>query len=196
VSRWDRRRQGGPVGVIYGGHERQAGVGHKVADCRRHEQLARRRPFGEAHGGLDTRTVDPVRVREQLAIISGCRLSQFSIAINGIRLAFWGEAAGTVSREIFIEQPTIVLARPGKPTAAHAPDSDAVATALLSVLSQGASEITLTGGQLVISFETGLALKVDPDQRYESWQISSDDGLLIVCMPGGELAIWYPPGSA
>ena len=138
---------------------------------------------------------DP-RLREQLAIISGRRLSQFSIAINGIRLAFWGEAAGTVSREIFIEHPAIVLALPGKPAIAHAPDSDTVATALLSVLNQRASQITITGGQLIISFETGLTLKVDPDQRYESWQISSDDGLLIVCTPGGDLTIWYPPSSA
>jgi hypothetical protein len=70
------------------------------------------------------------------------------------------------------------------------------ATALLSVLNRRASEITLTGGQLVISFATGLILKVDPDQHYESWQISSDDGLLIVCTPGGDLAILYPPDSA
>jgi hypothetical protein len=103
-----------------------------------------------------------------------------------MRLAFCGEAAGTVSHEIFIEQPTIMLARPGQPADAHAPASDAVATALSSVLNQRATEITLTGGQLVISFETGLTLKVNPDQRYESWQISSDDGLLIVCTPGGD----------
>ena len=139
--------------------------------------------------------VTDLRLHEQLATISGRRLSQFSIAINGIRLAFWGEAAGTVSREIFIEHPTIVLAHPGKPAIAHASNSDAAATALLSILNQRASKITLTGGQLIISFETGLTLKVDPDQRYESWQISSDDGLLIVCTPGGDLAIWYPPSS-
>ena len=136
------------------------------------------------------------RLREQLAIISGRRLSQFSIAINGIRLAFWGEAAGTASRDIFIEHSTILLARLGQPATAHASDSDAVVTALLSVLNQQATEITLTGGQLAISFATGLTLKVDPDQHYESWQISSDDGLLIVCTPGGNLAIWYPPDNA
>ena len=123
---------------------------------------------------------DP-RLRDQLAIISGRRLSQFSIAINGLRLAFWGEEAGTVSREIFIEHPTILLTHPGQVTIAHAPDGDAVAAALLSVLNRRASEITLTSGHLIISFETGLTLKVDPDQRYESWQISSDDELLIVC---------------
>ena len=138
---------------------------------------------------------DP-RLREQLAIISGRRLSQFSIAINGIRLAFWGEEAGTVSREILIEHPTILFTHPGQVAIAHAPDSDAVAAALLSVLNRRASEITLTSGHLIISFETGLTLKVEPDQRYESWQISSDDGLLIVCTPGGDLTIWYPPDSA
>lgn len=143
--------------------------------------------------GPDAAT-DP-RLAGQLAIITGRRLCQFSIAINGIRLAFWGEAAGPVSREIYIEHPTITLARPGQAATTHASDSDAVATALLSVLNQRATEITLTGGQLIISFETGLTLKADPDQHYESWQISSDDGLLIVCTPGGHLTIWYPPSA-
>ena len=137
---------------------------------------------------------DP-RLHEQLAIISERRLSQFSIAINGITLAFWGEAAWTASREIFIEHPEITLAHPGQPTTAHSSDSEPVATALLSVLGQQATEITVSGGQLAISFTTGLTLKVDPDQSYESWQISSDDGLLIVCTPGGDLTIWYPPES-
>jgi Family of unknown function (DUF6188) len=120
----------------------------------------------DSHGpGAST---DP-RLREQLAIISGRRLWQFSIASNGTRLAFRGETAGTVSRDIFIENPTVALARGGQPAIAHTSDSDAVATALLSVLNQRATEITLTGGQLIISFETGLTLKVDPGQRYESW---------------------------
>lgn len=103
---------------------------------------------------------DP-RLREQLQVITGRRLSQFSIGVNGTGLAFWGEAAGTVSREIFIEHPTIVLGLPGEPAIAHDPASDAVATALLSVLNKRASQITVTGGQLTISFETGLTLKAD-----------------------------------
>jgi hypothetical protein len=137
---------------------------------------------------------DP-RLAEQLAIITGRRLSQFSIAINGIRLAFWGEAAGTVSREIYIEHPTITLARPGQAATIHASDGDAVATALLSVLNQRATQITISHGQLSFSFETGLTLKADHDQHYESWQISSDDGLLIVCTPGGDLTVWHPPSA-
>lgn len=28
--------------------------------------------------------------------------------------------------------------------------------------------------------------------HYEAWQISSDDGLVMVSMPGGDLTIWYP----
>jgi hypothetical protein len=137
---------------------------------------------------------DP-RLHEQLAIIAGRRLSQFSIGINGTRLAFWGEAAGTVSREVFIEHPTMQLALPGKPAIACDLASDAAAAALLSVLNRRASQIAVTGGQLAISFETGLTLRVDPDQCYESWQISSDDGLLIICTPGGDLTIWYPPSG-
>jgi len=46
------------VRVVAGGCERQTGAGHEIADRRRYEQLARRRPFGEANRGLDAWTVD------------------------------------------------------------------------------------------------------------------------------------------
>lgn len=138
---------------------------------------------------------DP-RLGEQLAVIMGRRLSQFSMAINGIRLEFWGQDARTVRREIFIEQPTVAIGQPGQPVASCDSKSDIVATSLLSVLNQPVTEITISAGVLTVVFGTGLALRVPPDGHYESWQINSDDGLLIVCTPGGDLTIWYPPGQA
>jgi len=136
------------------------------------------------------------RVREQLDTIAGRRLSQFSVGVGSTTLAFWGASISEASREVIIEQPTIVLAYPDGSGGPHARDSGAVVLALLSVLDQRVSAVTLTGGQLSVSFEAGLTIRVEPVQHYESWQINSDDGLLIVCTPGGDLVVWYPTGTA
>jgi hypothetical protein len=48
-------------------------------------------------------------------------------------------------------------------------------------------------GRLEMGFEDGSQISVPADQRYEAWNISGPggpDGLKIVSMPGGELAIW------
>jgi hypothetical protein len=137
---------------------------------------------------------DP-RLREQIEIICGRRLSLFSMAGSGIRLAFWGEDAGSIGREILIEHATLELAQAGEAITTHQWNEDVVATSLLSALDQKVTRIYLTDGHLAIDFDHGLWLGVKPDQRYESWQINSDDHLLIVCTPGGDLAVWYPDTS-
>jgi len=142
----------------------------------------------------DDALADP-RLSQQLAVIKGRRLSQFSIAINGIRLQFWGSHASPVAREVFIEHPTVELTRTGESGITHDSRSEAVAVSLLSVLNRPATDVAIVEGELTVTFDN-LTLSVDPDEQYESWQINSDDGLLIVCMPGGELTIWYPPDAA
>jgi hypothetical protein len=134
---------------------------------------------------------DP-RLREQLEIIKTRRLSQFCMSAGNVRLAFWGEHIGTIGREILIEHSTLELRRPGQAASTYERGSDVVATSLLYVVGHEVVDIDVTGGCLAIVFDGGLQVTVEPDQRYESWQISSEDGLLIVCTPGGELAVWYP----
>lgn len=46
-------------------------------------------------------------------------------------------------------------------------------------------------GVLILTFEHGI-LKVLPFEHVESWQIYSEDGFRLVCMPGGEIANWHP----
>jgi hypothetical protein len=65
--------------------------------------------------------------------------------------------------------------------------SETVAVALLPALGQQVRDITITAVKLAVVFGTGVTLTVEPGERYESWQISSDDGLLVVCNPGGDL---------
>jgi hypothetical protein len=43
-----------------------------------------------------------------------------------------------------------------------------------------------------LSFDDRSDLSVEPHPLYEAWQMCNDAGLLIVCMPGGELSVWSP----
>lgn len=45
-------------------------------------------------------------------------------------------------------------------------------------------------GALTIVFEDGTRLLVNPDSAYEAWTVTGPDGMMIVCMAGGELAVW------
>jgi hypothetical protein len=49
------------------------------------------------------------------------------------------------------------------------------------------------GGALVVSFSDNTRLKVRPNATYEAWEFNASTGLKVVCMPGGELAIWDDP---
>jgi len=54
-----------------------------------------------------------------------------------------------------------------------------------------------TRGELEIAFEDGGVLSVQPDARYEAWEIYGPDGMRAVCTPGGEVSVWQPKdGSA
>lgn len=45
-------------------------------------------------------------------------------------------------------------------------------------------------GTLIISFDDGTHLRVEPDDTYEAWTLAGPHGMKIACMPDGELAIW------
>lgn len=68
---------------------------------------------------------------------------------------------------------------------------------MTSVLGQTVTKSTIDdSGELRIDFEGGAQLHAEPDKDYESWTIAGPHGLLIVCTPGGELAIWSPIDKA
>lgn len=47
-------------------------------------------------------------------------------------------------------------------------------------------------GRLEIAFEDGRILSVEPDARYEAWEISGPSGMRAVCTPGGAISVWQP----
>ncbi|MEU4625024.1 DUF6188 family protein [Actinoplanes sp. NPDC023801] len=65
--------------------------------------------------------------------------------------------------------------------------SDVVATLLSDVV--GAAVMRETG-ELEIIFTSGSRLSVDADAEAESWAVTGPDGLLIVCLAHGEIAVW------
>jgi hypothetical protein len=45
-------------------------------------------------------------------------------------------------------------------------------------------------GHLELQLSNGTVLHAPPDEGFEAWTLSGPDGLLLVCLPGGELARW------
>jgi len=50
-------------------------------------------------------------------------------------------------------------------------------------------------GALDLEFAGGTSVHVEPDDRYEAWELCGEArGLRVVCGAGGALSIWQPPG--
>jgi Family of unknown function (DUF6188) len=54
------------------------------------------------------------------------------------------------------------------------------------------SAVAHDNGILVLTFANAATLQVEPDAQYEAWTFAGPKGAKVVCMPGGELAIWSP----
>jgi hypothetical protein len=54
------------------------------------------------------------------------------------------------------------------------------------------SAVAFKSGGLRLVFDDGHILTVMPNPAYEPWTANGPDDLLIVCMPGGSLAVWPP----
>jgi Family of unknown function (DUF6188) len=49
-------------------------------------------------------------------------------------------------------------------------------------------------GRLRVHFAGGGRLAVEADPDYEVWTLTGPGGLRLVCLPGGDLAVWTPAG--
>ncbi|HEX5144955.1 MAG TPA: DUF6188 family protein [Mycobacterium sp.] len=80
----------------------------------------------------------------------------------------------------------------GKGSIAFEPDSPKqVAMYLVGLIGIEISEaVVADSGLLKLRFETDTELITEPHGAYEAWTMSGPGGESIVCMPGGELAIW------
>lgn len=75
------------------------------------------------------------------------------------------------------------------------PEEPTTLCPVLSILHKEVNSIrAYKTGSLCISFSDGSYLSVDASPDYEAWEISGSNGLEIISMPGGDLAIWTPGG--
>lgn len=57
------------------------------------------------------------------------------------------------------------------------------------------SSVAEESGALALAFSDGIRLRVEPHQVYEAWTIAGPGGKKVVCMAGGELAVWSETGK-
>ena len=55
----------------------------------------------------------------------------------------------------------------------------------LEISHEGLAKVILESAQIIVKSH----------DEFEAWQVHTDDGMLIVCMPGGDLAIWESKDS-
>lgn len=54
------------------------------------------------------------------------------------------------------------------------------------------SALASPNGTLEIAFEDGRLMSVEPDTRYEAWELFGPGGMRVVCAPGGTISVWQP----
>jgi hypothetical protein len=70
-------------------------------------------------------------------------------------------------------------------------DKNGVDRVIASMVGNLVSDASTLDGTLVLSFDDGSVLRCEPDQQYEAWQVvGGSPQYLVVCLPGGELAVW------
>jgi hypothetical protein len=88
------------------------------------------------------------------------------------------------------------VAHAGGPERQGDPVSPEVAQDLIPLLNAYVTTAAFSpDGTLTIVFDD-VRVVVPPGDRYEAWQMRSDDDLLIVGTPGGGVAIWGPTNTA
>jgi hypothetical protein len=66
---------------------------------------------------------------------------------------------------------------------------------VLALVGQTVRTATTTGGALHVEFAGGLRIEVPADRRYEAWQLVGPDAYRVICIPGGDLAVWSGQGQ-
>lgn len=97
--------------------------------------------------------------------------------------------------ELRIEQP-MELVLPARPDGALRVPMHGTAVEMapaLELLQQVPTSLDASkDGRLVVHFAGGGLLSVEADDDYEPWTLTGPEGLRLVSLPGGDLAVWTP----
>ncbi|MGI8806316.1 MAG: DUF6188 family protein [Acidimicrobiales bacterium] len=71
------------------------------------------------------------------------------------------------------------------------PEELAHVEAVLALLRLVIEEATAyKDGRLELRIAGGAILQVPPDEGFEAWEAAGPDGMQVIALPGGELAVW------
>ena len=125
------------------------------------------------------------RQARSLDLLAGHRLEYVRLG-HAVVLGFSG------ARQVVIETPAELDGPGGRAQIEPGENpSDILATLLGEVVRSARARDT---GELQISFGSGARLRVGADAEFESWALTGPDGLLVVCLARGELAVWGDTG--
>lgn len=70
-------------------------------------------------------------------------------------------------------------------------DAERKPLALSELVGRTVAEASTNEGTLGLAFADGVTLRTPPNPQYEAWQVvGGSPQHLVVCLPGGELAVW------
>jgi hypothetical protein len=70
------------------------------------------------------------------------------------------------------------------------PERQEVASALSLFGATVLSSVAFKSGALRLVFDTGMHLNVTPHPEYEAWGAHGPGSLVLICQPGGGIAVW------
>lgn len=121
------------------------------------------------------------RQARPIAVLAGQKLEYVRLG-HAIVLSFSGGCQVLIETVAHLDSPRgRVDVEPGENP------SDVLATLLGDVVRQARARDT---GELHLVFGSGSELSVDVDPEFESWAVAGPGGALVVCLAGGELAVW------
>jgi hypothetical protein len=72
-----------------------------------------------------------------------------------------------------------------------APEDASTVGPVLASVGQAVDSVSTSGGTLELRFSIGGYLRCESHEEYEAWEVvGGSPEHLVVCMPGGELAVW------
>lgn len=125
-------------------------------------------------------STDAEQATQLLADLGGRYLAQVHVGAGDLQLLFDG---GTLVR-------LAGTTRLGDVDAVEEPQSLPGLALLLPLLNEEVrSAAVAPDGTLTVAFGAGV-LRCVPDEKYEAWEFTKESGAMVICMGGGELAIW------
>ena len=102
-----------------------------------------------------------------------------------------GLAGADTSFSIRIEEPFTLRSDSAEAKLLDPEQRPAETGPVLALLDAAVTRIVaFKDGRLVMTFQPGWIIEVPAGLQYEAWTLNGPDGLLLVSVPGGDVAVW------